>query len=435
MGKRIFIVVSVLSCLALSVGRSEALSVLVSRAAGSGIDWGYGVGGWSGVTALLDEATGGNVAVVDGFEDLAQMLDYDALWLDARYSFPAPVRLTALEIANIQAFVGTGRRVVLFGENMDFFGGWDESVLAVVGGTLESVRLNTPVAGVPGHELTDGVQSVAPVMAGVAGGGTPLFEQNFATTWGANVVTVLDVSLFSDANLGQHDNAVFADNLVRWVAASPPPPDADGDGFTEDQGDCNDSDASIHPGAAEVCFDGVDQDCDGGEPDICIVEHYRDADRDGYGDPSDWYIGYSPPPEGYVLNGDDCDDTSGSIHPGAVEVCGDGIDQDCSGGDRPCDPATDAHSCDYNPADWALNLSELLRTIQLYNSDEYSCGDGTEDGYTPGTGDRTCTPHASDYRPRDWSLDLSELLRAIQFYNSGGYHPDPAGEDGFAPGP
>lgn len=234
MRKRISTVLSVLICLALSAGRSEALSVLVSRAAGSGISWGYRVEGWVGMTALLDEATADNVAVADGFEDLAQMLTYDSLWLDARYSFPAPVRLSAVEIANIQAFIATGRRVVLFGENMDFFGAWDESVLSVVGGTLEPVRLTRAVASLPGHELTSGVLSVEPIQAGIARGGTPLFEQNFATLWGANVVTVLDVSLFQDTYLDRRDNAVFANNLARWVAASPPPPDGDGDGVPDD---------------------------------------------------------------------------------------------------------------------------------------------------------------------------------------------------------
>ena len=32
----------------------------------------------------------------------------------------------------------------------------------------------------------------------------------------------------------------------------------------------------------------------------------------------------------------DCDDTSAALHPGAVETCGDAIDQDCSGTDQPC---------------------------------------------------------------------------------------------------
>jgi len=39
--------------------------------------------------------------------------------------------------------------------------------------------------------------------------------------------------------------------------------DDDGDGFDPNVDDCNDDDASIHPGAEEVLDDGIDQDCDG----------------------------------------------------------------------------------------------------------------------------------------------------------------------------
>ena len=91
------------------------------------------------------------------------------------------------------------------------------------------------------------------------------------------------------------------------------------------------------------------------------------------------------------------------------------------------------HSADTN-RDNKIDLSELLRVIQFYNSDGYHCVHGTEDSYDPGSGDRTCTPHDSDYNPQDWHIGLSELLRLIQFYNLGGYRISADTEDGFLAG-
>ncbi len=91
------------------------------------------------------------------------------------------------------------------------------------------------------------------------------------------------------------------------------------------------------------------------------------------------------------------------------------------------------HTADQNN-NTVIELSELLRIIQFFNSGGFHCQPGTEDGYAPGPGDQTCPRHASDYNPHDWRISLSELLRLIQFFNSGGYRTCGGTEDGFCPG-
>lgn len=98
-------------------------------------------------------------------------------------------------------------------------------------------------------------------------------------------------------------------------------------------------------------------------------------------------------------------------------------------------PLASPHSADTD-ANGRIGLGELLRVVQLYNIGDYGCDPDSEDGFAPGGADRNCAPHTLDFRPPAWTLDLSELLRAIQLYNAtgGAYHADPEGEDGIAPG-
>ncbi|MFN7146009.1 MAG: FG-GAP repeat protein, partial [Myxococcota bacterium] len=88
--------------------------------------------------------------------------------------------------------------------------------------------------------------------------------------------------------------------------------DVDGDGYDGGGGfDCDDADATVHPNADDAPKDGIDGDCVGGD-DI-------DGDRDGYGDAA--------------LGGDDCDDLDPMVRPGALDWWNDALDADCDGTD------------------------------------------------------------------------------------------------------
>jgi parallel beta-helix repeat protein len=102
--------------------------------------------------------------------------------------------------------------------------------------------------------------------------------------------------------------------------------------------------------------------------------------------------------------------------------------------------AAAAHTADQDDNNM-IDLTELLRVIQFFNIRGFHCVTPpatSEDGYLPGAGgDQSCRPHASDYNPQDWQISLTELLRLIQFFNMRGYQacPGQGTEDDFCPGP
>ena len=104
--------------------------------------------------------------------------------------------------------------------------------------------------------------------------------------------------------------------------------DADKDGYSDDV-DCDDSDASVHPDADEIC-DGIDNNCDDlidGTDAVDATTMYADNDGDGYGDPETSVLACEHE-ESWVADNTDCLDIDRFVHPGAVELCDD-VDNDC----------------------------------------------------------------------------------------------------------
>lgn len=99
--------------------------------------------------------------------------------------------------------------------------------------------------------------------------------------------------------------------------------------FAPVDGDCNDGDDTIFPGADEQC-DLIDQDCDHliDNDAIDATVWFIDADRDGHAG-SDTVLACVQPPDTRLTN-TDCDDTDASVSPDRPELCDNLIDDDCN---------------------------------------------------------------------------------------------------------
>ena len=133
--------------------------------------------------------------------------------------------------------------------------------------------------------------------------------------------------MFPTARIPAHLYLLLTAMLVVLVGC--PPTDLDEDGYTAGD-DCDDDNAAVNPGAAEVC-DGADNDCDGtiDEADATdATTWYADVDGDGYGDAEESVVACEQP-SGRVLSSTDCDDLEATANPAEVEATCDGVDNDC----------------------------------------------------------------------------------------------------------
>ncbi len=223
-------------------------------------------------------------------------------------------------------------------------------------------------------------------------------------------------------------------------------------GYTEtkpDVTDCNDNNADIHPGATEVSGNGVDENCDGEDAqatdtdgdgvadtnDTCpntpsgatvdadgCADSQKDTDGDGIKDDVDcapnnpnyhtsktYYKGVDNDGDGYIgsvtekescvkPNGytetkpgiTDCNDNNADIHPGATEVPGNGIDENCDGKDEKTPDADKDGIPD--------SKDKCPNTPSGATVDGNGCADSQKD--TDGDGvkdDKDCAPNDANY--------------------------------------
>lgn len=169
--------------------------------------------------------------------------------------------------------------------------------------------------------------------------------------------------------------------------------DGDGDGFGVGAAcavqDCQDDNDEIYPGATEICGNGIDEDCSGADKECGCI----DGDGDNYG-------------EGVGCAGADCDDTMPNIHPGATEICSNGIDEDCSGADLVCD-CVDADGDGYGAGTDCLGPDCVDSNAAVHPGATEICGNGLDDDCSGG--DATCTVVNCD---DDWDCPAQQLCDA-----------------------
>lgn len=101
--------------------------------------------------------------------------------------------------------------------------------------------------------------------------------------------------------------------------------DADGDGTGADA-------PTVTGCTAPAGYAAAGGDCDDADPAVGAGPvYYTDADGDSFGDPASAVGFCAPPGGGFVLDGTDCAPQVPAAHPGAAELCLDGVDGNCDG--------------------------------------------------------------------------------------------------------
>ncbi len=187
-------------------------------------------------------------------------------------------------------------------------------------------------------------------------------------------------------------------------------------GYVLTNDDCDDDNADIHPGSAELC-DGIDNDCnesiDDGVP-VDALTWYLDADGDLYGDPATKIQTCSAPAD-HITNTGDCDDDDDSVNPEANEICN-GMDDNCDGNtddkdedqDGFLDAACGGDDCD--DRDYRVNPDAIEVCRDGYDNDCNGLIDKEDDACKSSSGGCGCSEVGLPVSPTSLLLVIIQLL-------------------------
>lgn len=180
---------------------------------------GAGGTGWTQFSTALDNAYASSGGITVGnFGNLSYMMGFDSIFVNVRGIGDT---LSVTEYTNINSYISSGGTATIIGENTNWTA-WDNQIIGMLGGTFSGTYYSGMTNAISSNDLLNGVSSVyLPAGGIVASGGEALFDQNFATLWGNNVLTILDVNIMSDAYwAGNNDNAQFMTNVAKWGAST-----------------------------------------------------------------------------------------------------------------------------------------------------------------------------------------------------------------------
>ncbi len=139
-------------------------------------------------------------------------------------------------------------------------------------------------------------------------------------------------------------------------------------------GDCDDTDASMNPGKAEICGDNKDNNCNGTQNDedaIYCKKFYKDGDGDSFG--AGTAKCYCEATSTYkTTKAGDCDDTSDTVKPGVLEICDDK--------DNNCDGKTD-EGCDDDGDKYCDSTLQIVGTPKVCPNGGGDCNDQDANAY------------------------------------------------------